>query len=165
MAISVNGLIGKHKNHLANWTSPEDKKNFIKITKQAGVIIMGNNTYQTIGKPLPKRLNIILTKNTQNKKNIPNLLEFTNQNPNEIINNLQQRKFQKVIIGGGPIINSLFLENKLIDEIWLTIEPKIFGQGLNLFKETKIDLNLQLISVEKINDNSLFVKYKIKQYV
>jgi len=47
----------------------------------------------------------------------------------------------------------------LIDEIILTIEPKIFGSGLGLFSKD-LDVNLELIEVKKINDNSIMVKYK-----
>ena len=56
--------------------------------------------------------------------------------------------------------NGLFLEKKLIDEIILTIEPKIFGQGLSLFNKD-FDINLELLEIKKLNKNSFAVRYKI----
>ena len=62
-AISIDGFISQLKTkHLpsTNWTSKEDKKFFIEKTKGA-VCIMGSATYNTIGKPLPKRLTVVYT--------------------------------------------------------------------------------------------------------
>lgn len=42
---------------------PEDMKNFSKVTKEAGVVVMGRKTFESIGKLLPGRINIILTRN------------------------------------------------------------------------------------------------------
>ncbi|HKK54251.1 MAG TPA: dihydrofolate reductase family protein, partial [Patescibacteria group bacterium] len=61
---------------------------------------------------------------------------------------------------GGANLNSLFLKNKLIDEMIITIEPKIFGAGLDLFS-SEFDANLELKSVEKINNNAINIKYKV----
>jgi len=58
-ALTADGYIGKNAKHAAMWTSKEDKKRFIEITKRAGVIVMGQNTWQTLGKPLKDRLNIV----------------------------------------------------------------------------------------------------------
>lgn len=43
------------------WHIPEDLKNFKKITS-GKAIVMGRKTYESIGKPLPNRLNIVLTR-------------------------------------------------------------------------------------------------------
>jgi hypothetical protein len=42
----------------------------------------------------------------------------------------------------------------------ITIEPKIFGAGLDLFS-SEFDADLELKSFEKINDNALNIRYKI----
>ncbi|MBI5221369.1 MAG: dihydrofolate reductase [Candidatus Magasanikbacteria bacterium] len=150
MAITVDGKIAKSPDHPATWTSRADKKVFVAETKKAGVIIMGETTYDTIGKPLPGRLNIVMSLSPDKNKNIPGLLEFTNTPPKELLAELESRGFSSVIIGGGATINGLFLREKLIDEIWLTIEPKIFGEGLSLFKGAEVDVDLELLEVNKI---------------
>ncbi|HLM83763.1 MAG TPA: dihydrofolate reductase family protein, partial [Candidatus Bathyarchaeia archaeon] len=60
----------------------------------------------------------------------------------------------------GAYLNSQFLKKKLIDEIWLTIEPKIFGHGLGVFGGD-FDADLKLISFEKINSDSVVVRYEV----
>lgn len=161
MAITADGKIAKHTMHAATWTSVADKKIFIEETKKAGVIIMGQVTYDTIGRPLPNRLNIVMNPEPDTGKNIPGTLEFTNKQPKELLAELESRGFQAVIIGGGASINGLFLSQGFIDEIWLTVEPRIFGTGLPLFNNADVNLDLELIEVKKLDENVLQLRYKI----
>ncbi len=46
------------------WYLPEDLK-FFKRTTQAKPLVMGRKTFASIGKPLPNRLNIVVTRDTQ----------------------------------------------------------------------------------------------------
>ncbi len=58
-AVAENGVIGREGG--LPWRIPEDLK-FFKATTLGKPVIMGRKTYQSIGKPLPGRLNIILTR-------------------------------------------------------------------------------------------------------
>jgi dihydrofolate reductase len=63
--ISLIAAIGKNrelgaKNELP-WHLPDDLKNFKRITR-GHAVIMGRKTYETIGKPLPERKNIVITR-------------------------------------------------------------------------------------------------------
>jgi dihydrofolate reductase len=73
---------------------------------------------------------------------------------------LEEMGYESAVLGGGAFINGLFLEKGLIDEIAITIEPKIFGDGISLFKGD-FDVDLKLINTEKINDNSVVLRYKV----
>lgn len=162
MAITVDGKIAKHTAHAATWTSKADKKIFVEETKKAGVIIMGQVTYDTIGRPLPGRLNIVMNPEPAIDKNIPGTLEFTNKQPKELLAELESRGFGAVIIGGGASINGLFLSQGYIDEVWLTVEPKIFGTGLPLFNNADVNLDLELIESLKLDENVLQLRYRVK---
>lgn len=61
VAIAQNNGIGKDNQLL--WHLPADLKHFKDITS-GHTIIMGRKTYASIGKPLPNRRNIIITRNT-----------------------------------------------------------------------------------------------------
>lgn len=161
MAITVDGKIAKHTTHPATWTSKADKKVFIEATKSAGVIIMGQTTYDTIGRPLPGRLNVVMNPKPDTLENILGTLEFTNTQPMELLKELEARGFGTVIIGGGSTINGLFLNQGLLDEVWLTIEPRLFGEGLSLFRGADVNVELQLLEVMKLDENVLQVRYRI----
>lgn len=63
--ISIIAAIGKNrelgKNNKLLWHIPEDMKRFRQLTNNHAVI-MGRKTYESIGKPLPNRTNIIVSK-------------------------------------------------------------------------------------------------------
>ncbi len=161
MAVSMDGKIALHSKHAANWTSKEDKKHFIEFTKQCGCLIMGRETFSTIGRPLHGRLNLIFTRSPEKFKNQPGLLEFTNQSPESVLEDIKTRGFNQVALCGGTKINNLFLKKNLIDEIHLTIEPILFGKGMGLFDLDINPLKLKLLDTEKINHHTFTCKYQI----
>jgi len=59
-AVSKNGVIGV--DNKLPWDLPEDLKRFKELTT-GNVVIMGRKTYESIGKPLPNRINIVITRN------------------------------------------------------------------------------------------------------
>lgn len=95
VAISENWAIGKNNQLL--WHLPADLKHFKEITT-GNTIIMGRKTFDSIGKPLPQRRSIVISRN-------PNLaIEGV-----EVVNSLQQAIAQckdgekAFIIGGAEI--------------------------------------------------------------
>jgi dihydrofolate reductase (EC 1.5.1.3) len=60
VAVAENGTIGRD-NELP-WYLPEDLKHFKRVTL-GHPVVMGRNTYDSIGKPLPGRANIVVTRN------------------------------------------------------------------------------------------------------
>ncbi len=159
-AISVDGRIGLNADHFSNWTSKEDKKFFSEKTKESGVIIMGRKTFDTIGRPLPGRINIVMTRDTSNTENQLGLLEYTSDSPREIIKNLQDRGFDSVVIGGGASIYSLFLQEDLVTDLYLTIEPVLFGKGVSVVDGID-QRKLNLESLEQLNNQTILLHYTL----
>jgi dihydrofolate reductase len=158
MAMTADGKIAKSSDHFPNWTSKEDKKMFMEVTKEHGVVIMGDKTFFTFPKPLSDRLNVVFTllENPPETENV----KWVTGDPEKVLMELKKMGYKSAVLGGGTYMNSQFLERKLIDEIWLTIEPKIFGDGLGVFGGD-FNVDLKLLNVEKINENSIVVKYKV----
>jgi dihydrofolate reductase len=59
VAVAENGVIGR--NNALPWYLPNDLKYF-KQTTMGKPVIMGRKTYESIGKPLPGRTNIVITR-------------------------------------------------------------------------------------------------------
>lgn len=158
MAITADGKIAKDKAQLANWTSREDKKLFVEVSKAHGVIMMGENTFKTFPAPLKDRLNVVFSQ----VENQPLLegVKWVKGEPEKVLNELEQMGYKSALLGGGSFLNSLFLEKKLISEIILTIEPKIFGAGLSLFNRD-LDANLKLLEFKNLNDNTVMLRYQV----
>ena len=164
MAMTLDGVIAKDKTQNADWTTKADKKVFVRETKKVGVIIMGDTTFEAMGrKVLPGRFNLILSLEPEKYKELkkPSELEFMKASPEEVIKYLADKGYESAILGGGARTNSFFLKAGLVDEVWITVEPKIFGVGMNFTEGEDLDLNLELIESREIGDNAVQLKYKI----
>ncbi len=143
MAQTLDGKIARHSDHFPDWTGKADKRLFVEITKSAGALIMGSKTFDTIGKPLPGRKNIVMTRDPRRVSQWGNLV-YTGLPPQTLLTELASEGYRQVVIAGGTRINSIFMRAGLIDELIVTITPMIFGTGIALFEEgIEVDLNLK----------------------
>lgn len=166
MLQSLNGIIAKPgDSDDLMWGGKEDKKHFSKLTKEIGTVVMGSTTFEASGsRALPGRHNIVMTKNPQHyAKYVSKNLEFTSELPREIINRLHTEGLDQVAVIGGGLINSKFLSENLIDEIYLTIAPWIFTKGTPVVAETQefTEHHLQLIEHKLLDEQSVLLHYKI----
>lgn len=156
-AQTLDGFIARKKNQVStDWSSAEDKKRFVSLTKKAGVVVFGSTTFETFGKPLKDRINIVYSRTKKFDG-----VEMTDDEPEVLISKLEERGFSEVAICGGAGIYTKFLKAGVVDTIYLTIEPIFFGTGISLFNED-LDIPLELISEEKTPDGTLFLEYKVK---
>ncbi len=89
-------------------------------------------------------------------------MEFTAENPKALIDRLEVRGFKEALLIGGEQINTTFFQAKLINEVWLTIEPSIFGLGNNVVLEKELNVDLKLLNIEKLNEKgTVLLKYKV----
>jgi len=163
-AITVDGFIGQSTDQTSiEWTSSADKKIFVQKTKEAGVIIMGRTTFDTIGRALPKRLNYILTRSPEKYADTveDGVLEFHTKSPAEVVADLAARGYTHAILCGGAKTYADFLQAGVVDELLLTVEPKLFGAGVPLLGDWATHLDLKLESSERIGNDSLFLTYNI----
>jgi len=160
-AMSANGKIAERQDQVSlDWTSKEDLKFFVKKTKEAGNLIMGRTTYETIGKPLKDRLNVVMTRTPDSSKNIDEQLLYTSDSPEKILENLMNTGFTQVAIAGGSQIYSLFLEAGLVTDVYLTVEPVLFGSGVNLAQGFD-RVNLEFVESNELNGGAVVLHYKV----
>lgn len=120
VAKSSNNVIGNNNELL--WKIPNDLKYFKKVTTNS-VVIMGRKTFESIGKILPNRLNVIISKQSGDLKEIykgcKNCLFFDNFNDMFLFINDQYFYKNIFVIGGGEIYK-YFIENNLINKYYIT---------------------------------------------
>jgi dihydrofolate reductase len=114
VAIGENHAIGKNNQLL--WHMPNDLKHFKDITS-GRTIIMGRKTFDSVGKPLPRRRNIVVTRQDIT---IPGC---------EVVKSIEDglalcKDEDEVFIGGGAEIYKLAMH--LTYRIYLTIIHKSF---------------------------------------
>lgn len=147
------------------WSSHQDQDYYKNVWSESQLIVMGSNTFNADKFDSSSSHQIIvMTSQPEKYKSleIPGQIEFTNETPVELTSRFLHKGHQQMLVVGGPHVATSFLQEQLIDEIWLTIEPKIFGVGDNFAMETKLDINLRLIQSEKVNDQgTLITKYAV----
>lgn len=161
MAMTLDGKIARSNRELVNWTGAADKRYFVRITRECGVMIMGSKTFDTIGKALPGRLSIVMTRNRDRKSDDPNLV-FTDRTPAEIVKDLEAKGYTSAALIGGGIVNTLFAEANLITEYHVTVVPALFGKGLSLF-DGNLDRTLEFMESREIEKGHILLKYRVKQ--
>ena len=163
---TLDGKVTKWGNpHVKLWSSHQDQDYYKQIWNESKLIVMGSNTFNA--EPLNPSSNhqlIIMTRNPDKYKNLEILgqIEFTKESPVELTARFKSKSYEQMLVVGGPHVATSFLKEQLIDELWLTFEPKIFGTGGNFVTDEKLDINLRLIHCEKVNEQgTLIIKYAV----
>ncbi len=128
-AIAKNNALGKDNDLI--WHLPADLKRFKKVTS-GHHILMGRNTFESIGKPLPNRTSVIITRNQDYFKDgclIANSIEEA----------LELSKDDDAFIIGGAQIYKQAIEKGLVDKLDITIVHQDFEADV-FFPE--IDMNV-----------------------
>lgn len=143
VAIAKNGVIGD-KNTLL-WHLREDMIHFRTITS-GHPVVMGRKTYDSIGRPLPKRTNVVITHDTELQIEGCTMAHSLTEAV-EMFDSSEE----VFIIGGAQIYNQAM---PLADRLYLTIIDKEY-EGDSSFPE--IDYNSwQQISCEKFEHGEAF---------
>lgn len=111
-AIGKNNALGKNNDLI--WHLPADLKRFRQLTT-GHHMIMGRKTYESIGKPLPNRTTIIVSRN-------PEYFQEGCLTASSLENAIQIANNEEVIcIVGGEQIYRKALENNLVDALDITL--------------------------------------------
>lgn len=121
-AFDPKGVIGQDNN--LPWRIKEDLAFFRKITTN-NIVIMGRKTYESIGKPLPNRLNIVVTKNKVEGKiySFPNFEEAVG-----FCEKLNLNK--KIFVIGGQKLYKYVLDKKLVDKMYISKISKNYNGNI-----------------------------------
>jgi dihydrofolate reductase len=151
--------------HVKLWSSHQDQDYYKNVLNESELIVMGSNTFNAdTFKPTPNHLLIIMTRHPDKYKSleVPGQIEFTNESPAALSTRFKSKGYKQMLVVGGPHVATSFLKEQLIDELWLTFEPKIFGTGGNFVTDVKLDISLHLIHCEKVNEQgTLITKYVV----
>ncbi len=164
MAITINGFVAGSDDD-TEWVKDIDA--LYKMTAAAGVSIMGKRTYDECVKydafPYKGALNIVMTHDKTLLTKSSDDVIFTDKTPAGVLRLIEQKGLDHALIIGGGHINGSFLKAGLIDEVILDIHPMIMAKGIHLFEADFPYQQLELMSVTKINNDLLQVKYRVKK--
>jgi dihydrofolate reductase len=143
VAIAKNFAIGKEGR--LPWHYPADLK-FFKETTVGNAVVMGFHTWESIGKPLPKRLNIVLSRkaNLENRSDVLLL-----RSKEEVLALSKYLKGDLFIIGGAKTYEN-FAD---VIEKWLVTEVPADIEDADTFMPENFLENFELREVKKMDDD------------
>ncbi len=186
--VTLDGKAQVLKNTKDYWPlgSEKDREVLHELRSHADALIHGKNlakefgqiTLNSLAKEKFKKMRTDLGKNsdlpyyivTDHPEHLPDLQGVTvvTSDLQKLSQDLYKKGGQNILVEGGPTLLGSFLRRDLVDEIFLTIAPKIVGSEPGatltmvegyLFPPDMVK-KLELLSVENI-DSELFLRYKV----
>ncbi len=142
VAIAKNYAIGKGGK--LPWHYPSDLK-FFKETTTGSAIVMGSNTWRSIGKSLPNRLNIVLTR-SGNVETPPDVMKLSSVD--EVVDLAQYLNRDAFIIGGAKT----FLEFADVIEKWFVTEVPLDVADADTFTPSGFLDGFKIVDTRDLGD-------------
>lgn len=100
---------------------------------------------------------IILSRSMKDKK-LPKT-KIVSDKIHEEVTRLKQERGEEIIIFGSPSASHALIQENLIDEFWIFINPVLLGQGIPLFKDIKQRTKLKLIKSHAFSSGVVCMHY------
>jgi len=144
VAVDRNGAIGK--GGTLPWHYSADMK-FFKQTTTGNACVMGHKTWLTLKKPLPNRLNIVLSRKGEIE---PQESVVVLRDVESVLSIAKDLKCDLFVIGGEQVYRSFlpYIEKWIVTEVPLTVEgadtfvPENYLEGFTQTESKKIEKDL-----------------------
>jgi len=157
------GFIARYPGHASDWTSKEDHEHLQEMEDKSDVLLLAKKTYEVAKENLAKRNCLILTRSTEGIEEARENEVYINPQKADLEKYIGEKGYIEVCILGGRGAYSFALEKNLIDDIYITIEPIMFGEGICAFSKKIETRNFELIKTKNLNENgSLLLHYRKK---
>ncbi|EKE18411.1 MAG: hypothetical protein ACD_9C00344G0005 [uncultured bacterium] len=160
-AMSLDGFIADDNGN-EDFLSDVHWAEFTKIAEKIGCFVVSRKAYDAVNKwddeDNIKAKKIIVSKNSQLELKKGYLLASS---PESALDVAAENGCDEVLVAGGGQLNRAFLENDLVDEIFLTIEPCILGKGVDFVAGSELSKKLKLVDVEKLENGIVRLNYEV----
>lgn len=165
---SLNGRLTNADEPSYLWASAEDQVWFEDFKQRHQAIVMGSQTYLSARQQInlsPLLLRVVMSSEPKRyeAEQVLGQLEFSQLSPALVLEMLQQRGFDSIMVAGGGQLAAAFLRAGLITDLYLTLEPLYVAGGVSWADELeKYSLALQLVTVTRLNDRgTLLLHYRL----
>lgn len=149
-AVTIDGKIARQEKPGTSWTSPADKASLHKKLDRCDCLVVGHTTYQAAINKLAQRNCIVFT-HSMSGGNQRKRCHYLNPQRINLDAFIRSHRYRTVGVLGGVSVFNYFLQRNLIDDLYLTIEPLVFGDGLPLTDARMSNRSYRLRSVRRLN--------------
>ena len=163
LATSVDGFIAD-ENGGVDWLNDFQAEDYgmIDFFEQCGTAIMGSKTYEqalSFNSWFGKMEGVVFTSRKLSPFN-DEKINFFSGDPRPVVEQLHKKEKDSWLVGGGQLITS-FIDLHLLDELIITMVPRLLGRGLALCPSIKEVGNLQLLDSKAHTDGVLQLRYRV----
>lgn len=182
LGISLDGYIAR-KNGAVDWLSMDWDYDWTAFFKTIDVVLMGRKTWEVaLGMNPESKAKSKKKKKASNPYGEMETYVFSNTlkdsgvevvpvisgNLKEFVANLKAKEGKNIWLSGGGELAKSFLDEDLVDEIYLGVTPLLLGSGLPLFPELVREVPLRLVTCNvckhKKEDNAMLeLVYEVKR--
>ncbi len=164
-AMSLDGFIADEQGS-EDFLADAHWAEFVKIAEKVGCFVVSRKAYDAVNQWKDENCSfdninakkIIVSKNSELKFKGGYLLASS---PLHALEVARDNDCDAVLVAGGGQLNKAFLENDLVDEMFLTIEPCILGKGVDFVASSELSKRLKLIDLEKMENGIVRLNYEI----
>jgi len=159
VATSVDGRSSLTEKTLPDWNSQEDRQFLHQSLSHMDAVVVGRKTYEAAAKHLRKRITYVFS---SRPTTLCHRESVTFVNPVRVDLEKLFQDHKNVAVLGGGMAYRFMLENHLLDELFVTVEPLIFGRGTPMFTGGTKTTRLDLLSSRPLNSSgTLLLHYRI----
>lgn len=167
IAMSLDGYIAKTDGDISFLSLVEQEGEdygYSEFIETVDTVILGRKTYDkilTMGieSPYGGRKVYVLTRNS-----IPtDKVTYYSGNLSELVSSLKSQSGKNIYCDGGAETVHLFLQEKLFDELIISIIPVLLGNGIRLFGKSFPEQKIQLVSSKSFNAGLVQLHYNVNR--
>ena len=164
--MSLDGCLTRHEREGTAFASEADRHFFRQALRTFDCALMGGGGYRAardsiVANLMPTCLRVVLTR-APDRYGVdaqPGILEFRSDDPALVIHDLAERRHTRCAVVGGARILTACLRARLLDELWITLEPMVFGRGRRLI-EGAVDIRFELLTTELLGPSTVLLRYR-----
>jgi len=159
VAVSLDGMI-EGPNGEYDWCPPPSKKEMSDFLNKIDAIFLGRKSFELTGKSMfPKKEHYVFS--TTLTKAVG--FQLINHDAKKQVMEIKKQPGKDIWLFGGAKLATFFLNEKLVDEMWLGVVPVVLGKGKLLFSDINQRTHFKLVeAVPKEGYVSLYYKYEPK---
>jgi dihydrofolate reductase len=158
LALSADGFIAKPDGD-SGWVSESDEALFLERCRSAGALVSGRRTfvqYKDIIYPVSGAFNIVLSRSDS-----VDGADAVVKSPQEAVQIAKDKGCTGLLVAGGAEVSGAFLSENLVDEIFFSVHPIFFYEGLKPFGSATPNITLQTIGSRELSDGLVELHYKV----
>jgi len=152
VAVSLDGFI-EGPNGEYDWCPPPSKKEMNNFLSGIDIIFMGRKSYEMAGEfMVPEKLTYVFSNKLKQVKG--KNVKLLSDDVLKQVEVIRKQKGKDIWLWGGANLTTTFINQNLVDEMWLGIVPIVLGKGNPLFQHVEHRKHFEISSAVKISDKA-----------